>query len=140
MFNVGIVASGRSAPRVKLTDRELVIGYTSGDATYRYRAVFDPSGVLQVQAGEVLAPVAGEWKLSGATSDYEIRISQQAGNLPTASPPVGTWGGLSSPTRFLQWSSQLGVPTGGRILVEIRDNATQTIQASARFWTQGYAP
>lgn len=144
MFNAGIIASRRSQRLVALTDH-----YAGADPSGQKRLFFYGNGTLHItQDGtydKLIVPA--EWHINspspGLNVGWQIRATHQAGqvtdvgnlnswvNMSAATPPS-----LPSPSNW-GWTNS---GTGGRILIEIRDTATQTIQASARFWTTGYAP
>ena len=87
-------------------------------------------------AGGTNVTVAGEWYAPGLTASigasYERRYTTQAG---TALSGSGEWTSLSANV-----AATWAFSAGGRALVEIRDVATSTVQASAQFWTAGFAP
>lgn len=137
MFNVGLIGSKAAGPLVKLTNRFI------GFATYP-QIVFGSDGRIDV-AG--LGYVTGEWyvpgELANIGSSYQIRYTLQAGG-----PPVSGYSDLVATTwadivavgysgRRVTWDKG----ASGRVLIEIRNKATQEIKAAAQFWSKaGSAP
>lgn len=129
MFNIGIIGARGSTSLLKLTSRLL---------TTR-QADFQADGRLYLTS---IGTVSGEWYVTGPVlgigSSYEARYTLQAGSAPVggAGAMTTSWQTISS-TLVLFWDSGVN----GRVLVEIRDKATLTIQASAQFWSSAaFAP
>lgn len=140
LHSIGIVAAKKKDVLVKLTSTALP-EYTAGDY-YGYTLRFFSDGTFSVSAFNT--PVADEWYTlrpqTGIGSDYSVRFTMQAGNQPNyRASNAGVWVGISG-SRLYTWEEEGAPPNGGRVLIEIRDNTTSTIQASAQFWTPGYAP
>lgn len=143
MFNVGIIASRRPAPALNLSNRQLEpYGYDAGGYTeYEFSVELWSDGRLRHSRSNGYTLLTTEWRANGAQAGfgngYEARRVLQAGSAPAG--PTG-WVSLSS-NRMWYWLRDLsGYNATGRILIEIRDTATQTVQASAQFWGPGFAP
>ena len=127
MFNVGVIGS-KSAPRlVKLTGR------MSGDVFIHADGRHFSGNPTQEQLGEWYRP----GKTAGIGAAYSVRYSLQAGAHPSGE-------NNSISTSWQTISLDLVLDFGesrGRVLIEIRDNATSTVQAAAQFWADPiYAP
>ncbi|SBV37856.1 hypothetical protein STPYR_12799 [uncultured Stenotrophomonas sp.] len=131
MFNVGTISANNRVRLVKLTNR-----YIPSSQAY-----FQTNGVLQVfNVGDI----PGEWYAPGPTANiglgYEGRYALQAGSAPGGGGGAITtnWQVISGTYGLiLYWNSGFS----GRVLVEIRNKATQAVQASAQIWNSpAYAP
>lgn len=142
MFNIGIVAARKPQRLVALSNHYL--GAIPGGER---RVSFWGDGRVGVsQDGTYdFLFVPGQWHINspaaGLNVGWQIRATHQAGNVPDAGT-LNSWANITfavAPNNGSNWR-WVNPALGGRILIEIRDTATQTIQASGRFWTAGYAP
>lgn len=148
MFSLGIISAFRAQKSlVHLTDRQLPgwIWPNNPDNYYGYRFTLMRNGSISLGVN-LTADVPNEWYGTGTGvgttnigDSYQSRFTQQAG-APLTLGVMGTWSTITNTTRFGWEKTGTSYPDGGRVLVEIRDIATQTLQASARIWTPGYAP
>lgn len=132
MFNVGVIAARPSGPLVKLTSRFV------GLATYP-QVGFGSDGRVDVSG---LGYVTGEWYVPGPLADigssYQIRYTLQAGEPPVSGYPdlvATTWADIVAvgySGRRVTWNKG----ASGRVLIEIRNKATQEIKAAAQFWSK----
>lgn len=132
MFNAGIIGSKSPGPLVKLTSRFV------GFAAYP-QILFRHDGQIEVPG---LGFIAGEWyvpgMLAGIGSSYQIRYTLMAGTSPVSgyADVVGvTWTDIYLPSyggRRVTWDEG----ASGRVLIEIRDKATQVVKAAAQFWSK----
>lgn len=133
MFSVGIIGSVTSKALVKLIDFEIPV--TSGNCAF-YLAR-DGRCYYRNNAGQDTY-IPGIWYTATDTetpgSSYDVRFTLEAG---TATGTFGTWLALSS---FGGRSVSFSVSQSGRVLVEIRDTATQTTRAAKRVWRGAFAP
>ena len=140
MFNIGLLV-GRAGPLIKLTDRMIPQYFAGGEWRSELRLQGDGT-MLYLTPSQVA--VSGEWFAPGATAgiyaDYQCRATHLAGSNPTTTTPgwvIGQWNDLLSGPNTMRFFGN----TKGRFLLEIRDKATSTIQASARIWNHpDYAP
>lgn len=140
MLNVGLIAKADPL-RVRLTDFSIPtsLAYTTAFALF-------PDGTgAYVNEGDQFVVIPGIWYLLGDTPApgnlYQIRCTLQAGSASqfgTWSPNLGAWGAI---TNGYGVGVQFNQSVGGRVLVEVRDIATQQVRASARVWRgAAYAP
>ncbi len=100
---------------------------------YNATIFFNQNGTVSVSSG--VSPTPDPWYIAGSTAgignDYEIRVTNTGGSVPGGSP-LNTWinpNGLGS-----AWSvSSSGPLVSTTLFVEIRDEATQTIQTSGTY-------
>ena len=136
MFNVGILAARRSAPKlVNLTSAQ--VGPFGGSSALRMQG----NGVFErYVTTNAYTPIPGEWYVPGPVggigSQFQYRTTLGAGVPLDAGQTYGGWVTIGVGTASIFWIGN----KQGRILLEIRDVATQTVQASAQFWTAGFAP
>ena len=124
MFNVGVIGSKGALRLVMLTGR--LTGLVSILADGRHY-----SGTpFQVRPGEWYTPGI----TTGIGAAYSVRYSLQAGVHPSGeNNSISTSWQTISLDRFLDFGESTG-----RVLIEIRDNATSTVQAAAQFWSISY--
>lgn len=135
MFNIGALARNIINPYnpILLTSRLL------GPVSYP-QIVFYSDGRMDI-AG--VGFIENQWYSPGQTVDigqsYQIRFTLQAGEGPVTgySDLVTTsWSDIFTPSysgKRITWDTD----SSGRVLVEIRDKATQVVKASAQFWSYG---
>lgn len=133
MMSVGSI-SAPSRSNVVLFDYEFL------DNGAFLLADFLQDGNVQFYAGFSYT-IPGMWWTGPTTSNiggqFEFRITKEAGD--TVGVNIGTFGTWRTGYHALYFDS--GTYGKGRVLVEIRDRATSTIRASARFWRGSqYAP
>ena len=140
MFNVGIIARRPQNP-IKLVDRQVGRYATSQYNRREYGFQLNSNGQLyySTPSGYILA--SGEWfsqaPLADIGTSYEALVTTEAGT--SISGFIGTWISIANQRSWV-WTANNVDPPVGRVLLEIRDVATQTVQASARFWGPGFAP
>lgn len=92
------------------------------------------SGTVQGRANTNPYNTKFVWLLVGSSGDYEVRATLLSGTTPSGSA-IGTWLTTSS-DRTWSVSSVVGGAVFSTLLIELRDIATNTIQASATFTIQ----
>ena len=114
-------------PLVAITNQSISrVASTATQATY----TLNTSGIVQKSEGGSTTTLE-TWLLNGAAGDYEARATVSSGDSPTGSA-LSTWLALSSTRAWtLQDAVVDGIPLTCVLLVEIRDVATNTVQASA---------
>ncbi len=131
MFNIGII-SGRSQKLVNLYDFEHPV--TSGDTNFSL--LRNGSASYYSEGSNPLVP--NMWWIGPANAlvgdSYQARWTLQAGTAPSG-PTQNVWTTIGGGFAIV-WLSGIR----GRIRLEIRDIATQTIRASCRIWRGPYAP
>lgn len=129
MFSIGVIAAKMEPPLVFLTG-----GYIT---TGTKQVNFDFNGALRVG----LNPVPGEWYIknpvNGIGEQYQIRYTLLAGVAPSSGTGTVTesWADIGSSSRatvILYWPGS----NAGRVLIEIRNKATQAVVAVAKYWSQ----
>lgn len=141
MFNVGIIASCRAAPALKLSDRLLeAFSYdVGGYYEHEFSVGIKSDGRVQYSRAYGYSYVAGEYRVGGALSGfgsgYEVRYTLQGGTTPSG--PTG-WNSLAVDRVFYWLADSADSTWTGRILIEIRDAVTKTVLASARFAGPGF--
>lgn len=87
------------------------------------------SGDAQQDAGAgSYSNIAGEWLVTGAAADYEVRVTETSGTLSTGI--TGVWQALSA-NRTWTVVASVGLDKSCTISVSIRDVATSTVQDTA---------
>lgn len=114
---------------VAISDQSIadgVLAPSDAFAAYRIKAV----GTATRVQGSSETSITGEWLVSGAAADYEVRATLFSGDTPTGT--LGTW--LSTSTDR-EWSlsaiSNAGQIKTCQLTVEIRDVATLTVRDTA---------
>jgi len=102
-------------------------------------ASFNSNGIVQYADATGGPIIPTMWHvnrpMSGVGENFQIRFTLQAGSVTAGGSTFNTWLALSTNCYIL-----MDAVTAGRVLVEIRDIATSTVQASSRFWKKPYAP
>ena len=70
--------------------------------------------------------LSGQWKISGLSTDYDIRFTPQTGDAPNDGDAFNTWLNISQQRRIGLISSAVG-SLSGDTLVELRDTITLTV-------------
>lgn len=148
MFNVGIISSGRKNGLVRLSSAELFHNSDSYEGGAQVMFLSD-GGLVRTGDSWTSTVQAGEWYAShpkpGIAANYQIRKTHQAGQMSIMWNSNfdfyhDTWTDiLNSPSRGsrVMWTYN----TYGRVLVEIREKASQKVVASAQYWVGSqYAP
>lgn len=73
----------------------------------------------------------GEWRVTGASADYEVRFTTASGDAPNRGSALGVWLNLGSTRSVGQLNTVAGTTRTGTVTVEIRDVATSTIRDTA---------
>ena len=134
MFNIGLIAGISVGPLVKLTGGDMPRWWYTG-SEQQSSVRFYPNGTHAIQNSSGGYPlIAGEWisNFSGSNpgADYQVRVSAPEGGFGQAlniGDAINVWHAMTA-IRTFGWNNRTG-----RMLVEIRDTATQTIRASAIF-------
>lgn len=119
---------GTSDLRVTISNQDvsdLVIDPADAFAQYSLAA----NGVASTATSGGSGPVGGgEWRVSGASADYQVRATLQSGSITSGT--TGSWLSLSTGR---EWSiSQTSFGTGSAtLLIEIRDAVTLAVLDSA---------
>jgi hypothetical protein len=135
-----IFGSGASGPVpgvVTLTNQtDLTLAYLNTQAISQYQLASNGIASISVGTG-VLNPIPGEWLVGGTASDYEVRATLVGtiGVPPgSTSGTFGSWLSLGTTRLWYVEVTEFGIGTSTAELemtVEIRDAATQTVQATA---------
>jgi hypothetical protein len=108
---------------VNITDRFLVDGDTGGYISYELLS----TGVAQRTSGSLgTLQFPGEWLVSGAASNYEVRATLDSGSLTAGSSATGTWLSLTSNR---SWFIDLG--GSADLTIEIRNASTLAVLDTA---------
>lgn len=106
--------SGRASNAVSITDKN-VNGMGFGTQTVAYR--LSNTGLVQKVHNSV--PTTLEtWLVSGAASSYEVRVTDNTGNLTSGT--TGSWLSLATTREWEISESGSGVTTSTNLTVEIR--------------------
>lgn len=110
-------------PRVKISPRTLADPATDGFIAYELLS----SGVAQRVSGTLgTLTYAGEWRVRGASADYEVRATLTSGSLDAGSSATGTWLALSTSRSWFR-----DFDGNAALTIEIRDAATLAVLTSA---------
>jgi len=138
MFNIGMIAPGRSMPLVALTDAPLYFRET--ETYFRYEMALWADGRLSRVthlAGNEFTP--GQWYALGQTAGvgslYEYRTEIVSGSALNFGGTSGAWVGIGASNKTIRWHNN-----GGRMRLSIRRIGQTAPEASALFWTDGYSP
>lgn len=123
-IGVGAFISTRTAANVALGEAP---GPVSATASYGLLT----SGVLQINGAD---GVSGEWRLFGASADYDVRFTSVSGSVPTG-VTYGAWLNLAT-SRVASLSASRSGSVGltsvsGVVTVEIRNTASGLVLATA---------
>lgn len=143
MHSIGIIAA-KVGKLIKLTGGLLTAG---GSVSAAQRVTFFTNGTLALGPQSTAANVTGEWfqtVTTGIGSSYQARIVPETGAPTFSASDIGgafvggpnVWGSLSAQSFVAPFRGS----ATGRVRIEIRDSATSTLQASAQFWSSGFAP
>lgn len=119
-----LVFSSVPAASVSISNQSISSIGGSG-AGYRLNTSGDAQ---QDQGSGVYSNISGEWLVSGAASDYEVRATETSGTVSTGT--IGVWQALSS-TRTWTVAASIGLEKTCVLSVSIRDAATSTVQDTA---------
>lgn len=125
-------SSAVPAARVQLLDRTVTKNSTIGGPQPTVFWTLASTGIVQFSA-PVSGTTNGEtWLLSGLNSDYEVRFTDQAGDLVVTGVTFGTWLACST-TRTFQMTppTEDNIDYAHTVLVEIRDKTTLAVLTSA---------
>lgn len=110
-------------PRVQISPRTLADPNTDGFIAYELLA----SGVAQRVSGSLgTLTYAGEWRVRGASADYEVRATLNSGSLDAGSSATGSWLALTSSRSWFR-----DFDGNADLTIEIRDAASLVVLASA---------
>jgi hypothetical protein len=108
-------------PRVAISNRTLSDANTDGFISYELLA----SGVAQRVSGSLgTLTFSGEWRVRGASADYEVRATLNSGSLNSGT--TGTWLSLSTSRG---WSRDFDGDAD--LTIEIRDAASLAVLSTA---------
>lgn len=114
-------------PTVSITDQSITVQRLSTSATAGYR--LNSSGIAERLAGLTYTTLE-TWLLSGAASDYEVRVTLSSGTL--SSGTTDTWQSLGTSREWTVVDSALDASiVAAVIVVEIRDATTLMILDTA---------
>ena len=114
-------------PTVNITDQSIQVTNPSTRATAGYR--LNSSGIAE-SLSNLAYTTLETWLLSGAASDYEVRVTLSSGTL--SSGTTGTWQNLGTSRSWTVVDTTFdGIISEADIVVEIRDATTLMILDSA---------
>jgi hypothetical protein len=135
MMPIAIIANARpqaSGALVNITDLSIVKNSTTGPVSVYY--TLNTDGTLHRPAlNGSDQVVAGQWKVSGLSSAYEVRATGGASGGGSFAGTLNTWQALST-TRTWTASSNTVIDQpdeNATLLIEIRNASTLVVLASA---------
>jgi len=119
-------------PTVNITDQSINVTRSSAPSTAGYR--LNSSGIAE-SLSNLAYTTLETWLLSGAASDYEVRVTLSSGTL--SSGTTGTWQNLGTSRSWTVVDSTFdAVFAEAEIVVEIRDATTLMILDTATITLQ----
>ena len=119
-------------PTVNITDQSIQVTNPSTRATAGYR--LNSSGIAE-SLSNLAYTTLETWLLSGAASDYEVRVTLSLGTL--SSGTTGTWQNLGTSRSWTVVDTTFdGIISEADIVVEIRDATTLMILDTATITLQ----
>lgn len=114
-----------------IQDTDLKVSPASAFASSEYQLSQDGVAYFN-RASSADGSIPGQWRLTGNSSDYDVRFSLVSGSVTGSS--LNVWLNLGSTRSVLTSASRSGIGSttnSGVVLVEIRSTASGLILASA---------